>query len=146
MQHNHRVGYPTKFKFLFSVNSVHTHICRTGRKCSELGMLPVERPFEQKLPGGLWEAGSSFIGLQRLHHHIVQPCRPLLQCALLLKRHLEVCFQSLNHVVVTLAHPGSLLLGQVTDRKESSTQQRLTECQHRKPQWGHEPIMSTDNA
>lgn len=119
--HNRNFLQTEVFTHLFSFDwgALHIHIFADYEKQSlrKTEMIPVERPFQQKLPGSFRKTRSAFIGLQCLHHHIVKPCSPLLQGALLLKSHLEVCFQSLNHVVITLAHPGSLLLEQYTESK-----------------------------
>lgn len=56
------------------------------------------------------------VGLERLRDDAVQPGSPLLQRLLLLQSHLEVLLQPLHHAVLTLTHPGRLLLKGTAER------------------------------
>ena len=71
---------------------------------------PVEGPLEEELPGGLGEVVAALVGLQHLVDHTLQPHGPLLQGVLALQRLLEVLLQLVHHPVLTLTHPGGLLL------------------------------------
>lgn len=72
--------------------------------------VPVEGPFEQELACSFGEATAALVRLQDLRDHVVQPGSPLVQRALLLQRDLKILLQTLNHALVTLAHPRCLLL------------------------------------
>lgn len=73
---------------------------------------PVEGPVEQKDLGGLGQGGGGvLVGLEHLRDNAAQPAGPLLQRVLLQQSHLKVLLQAQHHAVLTLAHPGRLLLG-----------------------------------
>lgn len=83
--------------------------------------VPVEGPFEQELASSFGEAGAALVRLQDLSDHVVQPGGPLIQRALLLQGDLKILLQALDHALVTLAHPRSLLLFR-HDKTHSATQ------------------------
>lgn len=72
--------------------------------------VPIERPFQEELPGRLGEAGAALVMLQDLSNNVIQPISPLVQRTLLLQSELEVLFQLLYHAFLALAHPRGLLL------------------------------------
>lgn len=76
--------------------------------------VPVEGPFEQELASSFGEAGAALVRLQDLSDHVVQPGGPLVQRALLLQGDLKILLQALDHALVTLAHPRSLFLLDIT--------------------------------
>lgn len=61
------------------------------------------------------------MGLEDLRDHVIQPGGPLVQRALLLQGDLKVLLQTLHHALVTLTHPGSLLLSDTTTRLGQET-------------------------
>lgn len=67
--------------------------------------VPIERPFQQELPGCLGEAGTALVMLQDLSDNVIQPTGPLVQRALLLQGELEILLQLLHHALLALAHP-----------------------------------------
>lgn len=67
--------------------------------------VPIERPFQQELPGCLWEAGTALMMLQDLSNDIIQPTSPLVQGALLLQSELEILLQLLYRAFLALAYP-----------------------------------------
>lgn len=75
---------------------------------------PVKRPLEQELASGFGEAGAALMRFEDLRDHVIQPGGPLVQGALLLQGDLKVLLQALDHALVTLTHPGSLLLSDTT--------------------------------
>lgn len=72
---------------------------------NEKGDVPIERPFQQELPGCLGEAGTALMVLQDLSNNVIQPTCPLIQRALLLQSELEILLQLLYHAFLALAHP-----------------------------------------
>lgn len=61
------------------------------------------------------------MGLQDLSDHVVQPGGPLVKRALLLQGDLKILLQALDHALVALAHPRSLLLLDNTKRTQHAT-------------------------
>lgn len=79
---------------------------------------PIEGPVEQEDLGSFWQGYRVvLVGLQGLGYNTIQPARPLLQGVLLLQCHFKVLLQPLDHTVLTLAHPGCLLLRRDTGRQ-----------------------------
>lgn len=69
------------------------------------GSLPVEGPLEEELACRFSKVWTCFVVTEGLVDDILEPGRPLLQGRLVLEGLLEILFQLMNRVIVTLAHP-----------------------------------------